>query len=43
MIQETYDADILLIDRSFNIDTVIAKGRVLMQDKQILVYGTYEK
>lgn len=38
-----YDADLLLINRSFSIDTVIAKGQVMMKDKQVLVFGTYEK
>jgi len=36
------DADILLLDRDLRIDTVIAKGKVLMKDQEILVKGTFE-
>ncbi|QAA30887.1 beta-aspartyl-peptidase [Clostridium manihotivorum] len=38
------DADLVLLDRDkLEVDTVIAKGKVLMQDKNILVKGTFEK
>ncbi len=36
------DADILLLDKDLRIDTVIAKGKLLMKDKEILVKGTFE-
>ncbi|MEJ5230380.1 MAG: beta-aspartyl-peptidase [Pseudothermotoga sp.] len=36
------DADLLLLDKDLQIDTVIAKGRILMKDHQILVKGTFE-
>lgn len=37
------DADILLLDKNnLNIDTVIAKGEILMKNKQILIKGTFE-
>lgn len=36
------DADILLLDENYDIDTVIAKGKVMMMDKKVLVTGTYE-
>lgn len=41
-IKEGYDADMVLIDEEYNIDTVIAKGRIMMKDKKILTYGTFE-
>jgi len=41
-IKEGYDADMVLIDGEYNIDTVIAKGRIMMKDKKILTYGTFE-
>lgn len=43
VIKEGADADILLVDDEFEIDTVIAKGKVLMKNKELLVKGTYEK
>lgn len=37
------DADILLLNENLEIDTVIAKGKVLMRKGEVLVKGTYEK
>ena len=37
------DADVLLLSDVLEIDTVIAKGKVLMKNKELLVKGTYEK
>jgi beta-aspartyl-dipeptidase (metallo-type) len=37
------DADMLLNSQDLSIDTVIAKGRYLVQTGQPLVYGTFEK
>ncbi|MCS7174401.1 beta-aspartyl-peptidase [Pseudothermotoga sp.] len=42
LISEGMDGDIVLLDQDFNIDTVIAKGKVLMLNKQQLVKGTFE-
>lgn len=42
-IKEGADADILLLNNELEIDTVIAKGSVLMREQEICVYGTYEK
>lgn len=39
---ESSDADILLLDENLNIDTVIANGKVMIENKEILVSGTYE-
>lgn len=36
------DADLLLLDSDFEIDTVIAKGERMMQGGKILAKGTYE-
>lgn len=38
-----YDADILLLDeKTLDIQTVIAKGKVMIKDQEILVKGTFE-
>lgn len=43
-IEKGLDADLLLLDEeSLDIDTVIAKGQIMIQDKKILVYGTFER
>jgi beta-aspartyl-dipeptidase (metallo-type) len=36
------DADILLLDEHFTIDSVIAKGRMMFQAGELLVKGTFE-
>ncbi len=41
-VEVSFDADLLIVDRHFQLDTVIAKGQVMMQNKQIIVKGTYE-
>lgn len=42
-INEDSDADILLLDENLDISTVIANGKVMVEDKKILVYGSYEQ
>lgn len=42
-LQEGSDGDLLLLDNNFNIDTVIAGGRIMVYDKEVLVKGTFEK
>ena len=42
-ITEGADADMLLINKEMDIDTVIAKGNVMMSGKELLRKGTYEK
>ena len=37
------DADLCLLDSSIDIDTVIAKGKVMVSGKKPLVFGTFEK
>lgn len=43
-IKNSYDADLVLLDENtLDIDTVIAKGQVMVANKQIKVYGTFQK
>ena len=41
-LQEGMDADIVLLDEDLAVDTVIARGKLMMKDRQLLVRGTYE-
>lgn len=36
------DADILMLDDDLNVDTVIAKGRIMAQNGRVIVKGTFE-
>ena len=36
------DADLVLLDQDLEIDSVIAKGRCMMLEKELLVKGTFE-
>jgi len=42
-IQEEKDADIVILDKELNINDVIAKGKVAMRNKSLLIKGTFEK
>ena len=43
-IAEGFDADMVLVDAdTFDIDTVIAKGRIMMRDKQLKIKGIFER
>lgn len=43
-IQKDMDADLCLLDEStLDIDIVIAKGRIMVQNKQPVVFGTFEE
>lgn len=42
-LQEGSDGDLLLLDCDFNIDTVIASGKIMVADKHVLIKGTFEK
>ncbi len=37
------DADVVITDKELNIDTVFAKGAIMVQDGDIKVFGTFEK
>ena len=41
-IKKGADADVLLLNPRLEIDTVIAKGKIMMQGGDVLVKGTYE-
>lgn len=41
-IQENSDADLIIIDEDMLINTVIANGRIMLDNKEIIVEGTYE-
>jgi beta-aspartyl-dipeptidase (metallo-type) len=41
-IQPGLDADILLLDEDLNINTVMARGNVMMRGGEVLVKGTFE-
>lgn len=43
-IEKNFDADLSLLDKdTLDIDTVIAKGKVMVENKEIKVYGTFEE
>ncbi len=38
------DADLCILDKeTLDIDTVIAKGEIMVQEKEVKVWGTFEK
>ena len=41
-IEVNMDADICLLDEELNVDTVIAKGKIMVESKKPLVYGMFE-
>ncbi|HSQ89793.1 beta-aspartyl-peptidase [Romboutsia sp.] len=41
-IKENSDADAILLDENLEINTVIAKGKIMVENKEIIVFGTYE-
>lgn len=41
-LKEGHDADLLILDKAFNLDTVFASGNVMMSNKKITKKGTYE-
>lgn len=41
-IEANMDADICLLDENLDVDTVIAKGKIMVQDKKPVVYGIFE-
>lgn len=42
-VEEGSDGDLLLLDENLDIDTVVANGRVMVENKEVLVYGSYEQ
>lgn len=41
-IEKGFDADLCLLDENLDIDTVIAKGKIMVENKKPLVYGMFE-
>lgn len=39
---ENSDADMVILDENLDIDTVIAKGKLMVENKEVVVFGTYE-
>jgi len=37
------DGDLVILDNTFSIDTVVARGQVMMEEGRLLKKGTYEK
>lgn len=42
VLKENSDADMVLLDKNLEIDSVIARGKIMVKDKKIKVFGTYE-
>lgn len=42
VVKEESDADLIIMDKDMNIDTVIANGKIMLRDGKIVVKGTYE-
>ena len=42
VILENSDADLLIVDNNINLLSVIAKGRLMLHNRKLLVKGTYE-
>ncbi len=42
-IEKGFDADLCLLDKNLDIDTVLAKGKVMVKDKTPIVFGTFEE
>ncbi len=41
-IEINMDADLCILDKNLDIETVIAKGKIMVQDKKPVVYGIFE-
>lgn len=42
-IKVNMDADLCLLDENIDVDTVIAKGKIMVENKQPVVYGMFER
>ncbi|GAB6174798.1 beta-aspartyl-peptidase [Paradesulfitobacterium aromaticivorans] len=43
MIKVGYDADLVLLDEELQVNTVWAKGKLMVKDKEPIVFGTFEQ
>ena len=41
-IEVNFDADLCLLDENLDVDTVIAKGKIMVENKKAVVYGMFE-
>ena len=41
-VEKNYDADIMVLNPDFTLRSLVARGRVMMRDGQVLVKGTFE-
>lgn len=41
-VEEERDGDLVLIDKNLDIDTVIARGKIFVENKKLLIKGTFE-
>lgn len=42
IIREESDADLLILDKNLDINTVIANGKIMINEKEVIIKGTYE-
>ena len=42
-IKEGYDADMVILNQDLSIDTVISKGKIMIEEGKVIVKGTFEK
>lgn len=42
-IEKDFDADLCILDKNLDIDIVFAKGKMMVQDKKPIVFGTFEE
>lgn len=42
-IEKGFDADLCILDKNLDIDSVFAKGKMMVQDKKPIVFGTFEE
>ena len=42
-IENGFDADLCILDNNLDIDTVFAKGKIMVQNKKPIVFGTFEE
>ena len=42
-IQEGYDSDLVIVNEDLSINTVICKGKIMIEHGKVIVKGTFEK
>ena len=41
-VKEGYDADLVILNQDLSIDTVICKGKIMIEHGKVVVKGTFE-